>query len=131
MVGYANGDFGASMGEYTEVASAKRAVRGVLFSDEVESSVFRLSIVTVRPFLLLVDILKLRAFTWQMNALSWEVCDMMEVWMDNDYNPGQLRPVARVQRCAVGETECRGAQGITTRPAREQRRGNGRSADLR
>ena len=46
------------MGEYTDVASAKRAVRGVLTSDEVESSVFRLSIVTVRPFLLLVDILE-------------------------------------------------------------------------
>lgn len=55
----ANGDLGASMGECTDVASAKRAVRGVLTSDEVESSVFRLSIVTVRPFLLLVDILKL------------------------------------------------------------------------
>lgn len=47
------------MGEYTDVASAKRAERGVLTLDEVESSVFRLSIVTVRPFLLLVDILKL------------------------------------------------------------------------
>lgn len=46
------------MGEYTDVASAKRAVRGVLPSEEVESSVFRRSIVTVRPFLLLVDILK-------------------------------------------------------------------------
>lgn len=70
MVGYANGDFGASIGEYTDVASAKRAVRGVLTSDEVESSVSRLSIVTVRPFLLLVDILELRAFTWRESALS-------------------------------------------------------------
>lgn len=70
-MGYdANGDFGASMGEYTDVASAKRAVRGVLTSDEVESSVFRLSIVTVRPFLLLVDILKLLSVHVAGRALS-------------------------------------------------------------
>ena len=54
------------MGEYTDVASAKRAVRGVLTSDDVESSVFRLSIVTVRPFLLLVDILKL----WSVHVVG-------------------------------------------------------------
>jgi hypothetical protein len=45
------------MGEWTEVASAKRAVRGVLLVSD--SSVFRLSIVTVRFFLLLVAILQL------------------------------------------------------------------------
>lgn len=54
------------MGEYTDVASAKRAVRGVLPSEEVESSVFRLSIVTVRPFLLLVDILRL----WSVHVVE-------------------------------------------------------------
>jgi len=46
------------MGEYTDVASAKRAMRGVLTSGESESLEFRFSrIVTVADFLSLVAIL--------------------------------------------------------------------------
>jgi hypothetical protein len=46
------------MGEYTDVASAKRAMRGVLTSGESESFEFRFSrVVTVADFLSLVAIL--------------------------------------------------------------------------
>ena len=59
---------------------------------------FRLSMVTVRFFLLLVAILQLsKSHTKARSSHQVEIVETKEdrngVWRDGDYNPGQLRPV--------------------------------------
>jgi len=61
------GDRGGSTGEYTDVASAKRAARGVLISRE--SAELRSSVVIVVTFLSLAAISRLVKLHLKMEAL--------------------------------------------------------------
>ena len=61
------GDRGGSTGEYTDVASAKRAARGVLISRD--SSELRSSVVIVGTFLSLAAISRLVKLHLKMEAL--------------------------------------------------------------
>lgn len=78
------------------MASAKRAVRGVLISSD--SEVLRRAIVICGIFLSLAAILKLSTFTRRGSRISSSRDKQREgrwrsLWEGDDYNPGQLRPV--------------------------------------